>query len=225
MAVNGILLGADTNSNKYLPLTGGTMTGPINSSSTTFARALDANNWGSTIRMDSARLYLSVEDPTKIHQAYFSINNRIPLGIDPLDGPNGLGFEMRIKEDRDKTSLSENLFFSLAGGLKTHVVDPTDDRMPTPKSYVDAIKPKAHKITLTTAGWADNQQTVTLTGVLADEDSQFILPTPAAASRTMYNDCDIQCITQATDSLTFSCATVPTDALSVYILLMDVTLS
>ena len=83
----------------------------------------------------------------------------------------------------------------------------------------------AHKITLTTAGWADNQQTVTLTGVSADEDSQFILPTPATASRTMYNDCDIQCITQAANSLTFSCATVPTDALSVYILLMDVTLS
>ena len=33
----------------------------------------------------------------------------------------------------------------------------------------------ARKITLTTAGWADNQQTVTLTGVLADEDSLLIL--------------------------------------------------
>ena len=85
----------------------------------------------------------------------------------------------------------------------------------------------AHKITLTAAGWSSTNKTqsVTLTGVLADEDSQFILPTPAAASRTMYNDCDIQCITQAANSLTFSCATVPTDALSVYILLMDVTLS
>ena len=29
MAVNGILLGTDTNSNKYLPLTGGTLTGPL----------------------------------------------------------------------------------------------------------------------------------------------------------------------------------------------------
>ena len=29
MAVNGILLGADTNSNKYLLLTGGTLTGPL----------------------------------------------------------------------------------------------------------------------------------------------------------------------------------------------------
>ena len=29
MAVNGILLGADTNSNKYLPLTGGTLTGNL----------------------------------------------------------------------------------------------------------------------------------------------------------------------------------------------------
>lgn len=225
MAVNGILLGADTNSNKYLPLTGGTMTGPIKSSSTTFAKALDENNWGSTIRMDSKRLHLAVEDPMGIHKACLLINNQIPQGIDPLDGPNGLGFQMMIAEDRDGSTLSESLGFSLAGGLETHVVDPTDDRMPTPKSYVDAIKPKAHKITLTTAGWADNQQTVTLTGVLADEDSQFILPTPAVASRTMYNDCDIQCITQAANSLTFSCATVPTDALSVYILLMDVTLS
>lgn len=83
----------------------------------------------------------------------------------------------------------------------------------------------AHKITLTTAGWSDNRQIVTLTGVLADEDSQFILPTPTAASRTMYNDCDIQCIAQAAGALTFSCAETPTSALTVYILLMDVTLS
>ena len=50
MAVNGILLGADTNSNKYLPLTGGTLTGNLTGKyiSGTWLQATENNHMTST---------------------------------------------------------------------------------------------------------------------------------------------------------------------------------
>ena len=154
-------------------------------------------------------------------------NNKKQIGKIEISGP-AIRFTAGQDSTTDQEAL-ENYLNVTPFGVFTDKKDIIQDGQLTHKFYVDnavsAVKPKAHKVTLTVAGWADNQQTVTLTGVLADEDSQFILPTPAAASRTMYNDCDVQCIAQAADSLTFSCAEVPTDALSVYILLMDVTLS
>lgn len=50
MAVNGILLGADTNSNKYLPLTGGTLTGNLTGKyiSGTWLQATEDNHMKNT---------------------------------------------------------------------------------------------------------------------------------------------------------------------------------
>lgn len=209
MAVNGILLGADTNSNKYLPLTGGTLTG-----------ALMVNG-----KEDNISYAMKVAKDKFV--TVIQNNNKKQAGAIEISPP-----AIKFTAEQDSTTDQEalgNYLNVTPFGVFTDKKDIIRDDQLTHKFYVDnavsAVKPKAHKVTLTVAGWADNQQTVTLTGVLADEDSQFILPTPAAASRTMYNDCDIQCITQAADSLTFSCAEVPTDVLSVYILLMDVTLS
>ena len=85
----------------------------------------------------------------------------------------------------------------------------------------------AHKITLTAARWSstDKTQSVTLSGVLADEDKQFIIPMPTIANLTDYNDAGIQCIRQATNKLIFSCDNVPTADIRVYVVLMPVTLS
>lgn len=209
MAVNGILLGADTNSNKYLPLTGGTLTGALMVNG-------KEDNISYTMKVAKDKFVTVIQN-----------NNKKQVGAIEISPP-----AIKFTAEQDSTTDQEalgNYLNVTPFGVFTDKKDIIRDGQLTHKFYVDnavsAVKPKAHKVTLTVAGWADNQQTVTLTGVLADEDSQFILPTPTAASRTMYNDCDIQCITQAADSLTFSCAEVPTDVLSVYILLMDVTLS
>lgn len=206
MAVNGILLGTDTNSNKYLPLTGGKITG-----------SLTIEGQEDTIQ------YATGAIKTKIGAQIMDVNKA--SGSQVGLAPSGI-ITFNVS---DGSHLENNFIIGPKGLMTNKDIEVTRDEQLTHKFYVDnavsSVKPKVHKITLTAANWADNQQTVTLTGVLADEDSQFILPTPAAASRTMYNDCDIQCITQAADSLTFSCAEVPTDVLSVYILLMDVTLS
>lgn len=209
MAVNGILLGADTNSNKYLPLTGGTLTGALMVNG-------KEDNISYTMKVAKDKFVTVIQN-----------NNKKQVGAIEISPP-AINFTVEQETTTDQEALGNYLNVT-PFGVFTDKKDMIRDGQLTHKFYVDnavsAVKPKAHKVTLTVAGWADNQQTVTLTGVSADEDSQFILPTPAAASRTMYNDCDVQCIAQAANSLTFSCATVPTDALSVYILLMDVTLS
>lgn len=86
------------------------------------------------------------------------------------------------------------------------------------------IRPKTVKITLTAAGWdtTSKTQTVTATGVLADETVQLITPTPALSSQTAYYDAGILCTGQATDILTFTANTVPTSDLEVYVVIQDV---
>ncbi len=87
-----------------------------------------------------------------------------------------------------------------------------------------ASKPKMVTITLTAAGWdaTAKTQTATVTGVLADETKQVIIPSPAKASMAAYYEAGIICTGQAANSLTFTCETVPTAALTVYVAIQGV---
>lgn len=87
---------------------------------------------------------------------------------------------------------------------------------------VAAPMPKTHKVTLTVAGWASNTQTVTVSGVLADETAQLIQPMPAMASQSAYYGAEVLCSGQAANSLTFTCQTVPTADLTVYVVMQEV---
>ena len=81
-------------------------------------------------------------------------------------------------------------------------------------------KPTARKVTLTTSGWSNNQQTVTCTGVSSSATSQEIRVMPADASKTSaYVSCGVSCVAQASDSLTFACDKVPTTAIDVYVVM------
>lgn len=86
----------------------------------------------------------------------------------------------------------------------------------------ESTKPKSVSITLPASGWSNNAQTVTVTGVLADETAQLIQPMPAMASQTTYYDAGILCTGQATNQLTFTCKTVPTADLTVYVAIQEV---
>ena len=90
-----------------------------------------------------------------------------------------------------------------------------------------ALKTKAHKVSLTVAGWdsSTKQQTVSVADVVADETAQLILPMPAAASMTAYNGAGIQCTAQAAGKLTFTADTVPTVAIDVYVTITPVSFS
>lgn len=96
------------------------------------------------------------------------------------------------------------------------------------QQYVDSAVataiPKAKLVTLTVAGWDNSAKTqsVTVAGILADESKQMIIPMPATASMTAYNDAGIQCTGQAENTLTFTADTVPTAAIQVYVTYQDV---
>lgn len=103
---------------------------------------------------------------------------------------------------------------------------PAQDSNPVSLSYFNQIlqeqKPKAYPITLVASAWSSNSQTITVPGVLADETKQLIQPVPAIASQAAYLAAGVLCTGQAADSLTFTCQTVPTGNLTVYVAITDV---
>ena len=77
-------------------------------------------------------------------------------------------------------------------------------------------------ILLDDSQWTNNAQTVTATGVLADETKQLIEPIPASASLAEYVNCGVWCDSQAANSLTFKCLKTPSTYLTVYVVVTEV---
>lgn len=85
--------------------------------------------------------------------------------------------------------------------------------------------PTARKVTLTVAGWnsSTNQQTVSVSGVLADRTKQAIHLTPIDTSlESVWNTCGIQAVAQEANSLTFQCTQIPTAAVNVDVVIYPV---
>lgn len=75
---------------------------------------------------------------------------------------------------------------------------------------------KVAQIVLLAVGWAsDNTQTVDVIGILADENQQLIIPIPKLESKSAYTSTGIECVSQAADSLTFQCTSVPAEDIRV----------
>jgi len=72
--------------------------------------------------------------------------------------------------------------------------------------------------TLTVAGWSNNTQTVSVSAVTATSD---IIIAAAPASISVYAAAGIYCSAQAAGSLTFSCSTVPTSAITVNLMIFE----
>ena len=76
------------------------------------------------------------------------------------------------------------------------------------------------KVTLTVAGWnsSTKQQSVTVTGILADTTKQCTYPAPVDTSYdSAWNSCGVLCVAQAANSLMFQCSEIPTSAIEVYV--------
>lgn len=76
------------------------------------------------------------------------------------------------------------------------------------------------RVTLPASGWADNQQTVSAAGVLADEDLCDVITSAAPASRSAYNDAGVYCSAQGNDTLTFSCENTPESDIIVNVIIL-----
>lgn len=75
---------------------------------------------------------------------------------------------------------------------------------------------KVAQIVLWPALWDENnQQTVSVPGVLKNENQQLIVPVPKENSKAAYYNADIKCVEQGEDKLIFYCQKVPDEDLRV----------
>lgn len=113
--------------------------------------------------------------------------------------------------------------YGLAQARVKSVADPIDDFDAANKAYVDSKGPKAATVTLTTAGWSKGEQTVTVNGILADSSAQIVDVCPAnKPSADRWAAAGVWCTSQAANSLTFSCDSVPTEDINVNIRMQGV---
>lgn len=87
----------------------------------------------------------------------------------------------------------------------------TKEKLATGATYTAATA------TLTASGWADNSQTVSISGVTA---SNLVMVAPAPDSHEAYSDANVRCTAQGAGSLTFACDAVPSVALAVNIAIL-----
>ncbi len=97
----------------------------------------------------------------------------------------------------------------------------------TKNGWGSDIERYAHQyveVSLPASGWDTDAktQTVTVDGVSNTETDQMITPVPAVASQSTYYDSGIMCTAQARNSLTFSATFIPSEDLTVYIVIEEV---
>ncbi len=133
----------------------------------------------------------------------------------------GQDFGIFFDEERNSIVIgSGGPTFSVSANNVVEVeFEPTTANGVVNKAYVDSKFPTSVTVTLTASGWSSNTQTVTVSGVVASETAQLITPTPAIASQSAYYEAGIMCTGQAANSLTFTCQTVPTSNLTVYVVI------
>lgn len=180
----------------YLPKSGGTLTGPLK------VRGKEDNiDYATMITKDK---FIAVIQNNNAEEA-----GRIEISLPAV--------RIQVVQESVENYLNVTPF-----GVFSDKKDITQDGQLTHKLYVDnavsAVKPKAHKVTLTVAGWdgTAKTQTVSVTGVLADETKQEIHVTPATASMTAYMESGVYASAQAANQITFTASEKPTVDLTVY---------
>lgn len=202
---------------KYLPLSGGTMTGTIKAHEQNpvlvSTNGAVKNNKGSVLAMvDNVTMLQVANEESKIRTQVSVATSAI--NIQTTNPDNCCLVAIR----------PTGVFLEGTSGI-------TDDRHITTKKYVDdAIKPlgnltpSACKVTLTASGWDSTAKTqsATVSGVLEDESKQLIMPMPAGTSMSTYNEAGIQMTAQAANTVTFTADTVPTAAIDVWVVVQNV---
>ena len=113
--------------------------------------------------------------------------------------------------------------YGLAQARVKSVADPIDDFDAANKAYVDSKGPKTATVTLATDGWRKREQTVTVNGILADSSAQIVDVCPEnKPSADRWAAAGVWCTSQAANSLTFSCDSVPTEDINVNIRMQGV---
>ena len=73
-------------------------------------------------------------------------------------------------------------------------------------------------VKLLSENWSNERQTVYLNGVTSNNT---VIISPSPVSRTLYNEFDVCCSSQENGALTFECSSMPTEELTVNVLILD----
>lgn len=165
-----------------------------------------------------------------------TVTGEVDMGQNPIRNVStifgGTAFAIRSGGSTTVDAFMLNISTSdgtyISGGLTSSSIDATnitvsnvgsgDTAVPN-KAYVDSKAPIYFTVPLTASGWSSNTQTVTVPGVSASETAQLITPMPKITSQSAYYEAGIMCTNQGTNSLTFTCQTVPTSNLTVYVVI------
>lgn len=116
----------------------------------------------------------------------------------------------------ERRQARENIGAAAAAHASTHALGGADPLAPAAIGAATATQQTA---VLTAAGWSGGVQTVAVTGVT---ENNGVVVSPAPASFERYGDAGVFCSAQTAGGLTFSCSDVPTEDLSVNVLIVGV---
>lgn len=170
-----------------------------------------------------------------------TVNERCMPDDDGMAIPstNNMGYQVIDRIDSTHILIAVEPGADMLNRIKTSVTDLQNGKAPsthasqhatggsdpiTPEIIGAAKEPISRSVTLSASGWDSTAktQTITVSGVLADETKQLITPTPAVASQDAYYNSGIRCTNQAADNLTFTAKTIPTADLTVYVTIQEV---
>lgn len=217
MAVNGILLGVDTNSNKYLPLTGGTLTGPL-----TLKGAPTADLQAATKKYvdDKAPLIIDASSITSMETTNAVLNSigtasKMKREVLLISGTKVYHLNYATDDEVAFVCIDSEKIY-------TATLRSGDEAVSYDTCYVSATQ---RTVTLSSTGWTASgdvyTQTATVSGVSATETEQEIHVTPATASMTAYMEAGVYASGQTGDQITFTASKVPTANLTVYALIKE----
>ena len=157
------------------------------------------------------------EADQEIYYIVFSLSldsGVIKINMTDSDGPYVIMSQTALTSDASHITFTPGTTGLTAKNVQA-AIEEVNEKIPS--------APKSVSITLPASGWSSNTQTVTVSGVLADESAQLIQPMPAVASQAAYYAAGILCTNQAANSLTFTCQEAPSSDLTVYVVIQEVT--
>lgn len=244
-AAAGTDYAAASHTHSYLPLSGGTLTGDLTVGSAsvrkngyiegtwlkTTATTSKAGNFA-TIDGDGWVYYRTPAETLSDIDAAAANHTHTKANI--TDFPSSM--TPTVHKDTHKTGGSDALApADIGAAAATHnhsASNITSGTLPIARggtgktTAADALtslgaqaKVKTLTLSLTVAGWSATSKTQTRAagGVTA---SNVVIVSPAATSQDAYSSAGVKCTGQGASSLTFTCDTVPTEALSVNVVIL-----
>lgn len=220
MAVNGILLGADTNSNKYLPLTGGTLTG-----------ALTLKSEPTADLQAATKKYVDDKAPLIIDSSTLTDSNSIRNTFNLIYEAHEAGRIVFLKNNARNNaayavltlcSREQVIFWHESNGIVREFWIFAEGNVQSIDININHI---LRTVTLASTGWTASgdvyTQTATVSEVSATETAQEIHVTPAIASMSAYIEARVYASAQAASQITFTASKIPTANLTVYVLIKE----